>query len=136
MTEAEYRQQAQRSDGINVVYYPPNKKGERPILQTRQVVRLDEFVVKPDRWTDGGSIPSVGRAVAHPLGSLFRAFLIHDTSLFDGYGWEKANDRLKTAMKRLNAPLWQRKAIMAGVRTNAVWQHTKATMGLEADYVG
>jgi len=136
MTELDFRQLAQRADGIEVIYYPPRTLNGTVILQTRQTVRLGEFVVSPGRWTDGGSIPGIAKAMANPFGHLFRAFLIHDTSLFDRYGWQKSNDRLRAAMKRLNAPLWQRTAIMAGVQSNAVWQRTKATIGLEADYVG
>ena len=136
MSESDFREQAQRSDGIDVVYYPPAKRGERAILETRQVVRLGDFVVSPGRWTDGGSIPKLGRAFVDPLGYLFRAFLIHDTSLFDGWGWDRANDRLATAMDLLDAPLWQRLAVLEAVRANAKWQRFKARMGWEAMYVG
>ena len=135
MSEEEFRQQAERSDGIHVIYYPPNEISRRPILQTLEVVWLGDFRVSAGRWTDGGSIPSLGRAVAAPLGYLFRAYLIHDTSLFDGWGWSKANSRFNTAIKALGAPTWQRLAIMSAVKSNAAWQHTKSKLGFEGQYV-
>ena len=135
MSESDFIKQAKRFDGINVVYYPPNKPGQRPILETLEVVRLGDFRVSSGRWTDGGSIPSLGRAIAAPLGYLFRAYLIHDTSLFDGWGWSKANSRFNTAMKALNAPGWQRLAIMAAVKGNATWQRTKSKLGWKGKYV-
>ena len=135
MSEEDFRQQAKRFDGINVVYYPPNKPGQRPILQTMEVVKLGTFHITASRWTDGGSVPSLGRAVAAPLGYLFRAFLIHDTSLFDGLGWTESNKRLNEAMKTLEAPVWQRLAVMSAVKTNAGWQKTRAWFGWEGKYV-
>lgn len=135
MSEEDFKRRARRFDGINVVYYPPAEKGQRPILQTLEVVRLGDFRVSSNRWTDGGSIPSIGRVVAAPLGYLFIAFLIHDTSLFDGWGWSKANSRFNTAMKALEAPAWQRLSIIAAVKGNATWQHTKAKLGFEGQYV-
>ena len=135
MSESDFMQRAKRFDGINVVYYPPNKPNQRPILETLEDVKLGGFLVESGRWTDGGSIPSLGRAVAAPLGYLFRAFLIHDVALFDGLGWNEANSRFNTAMKALNAPTWQRLTIMAAVRSNATWQRTKAKLGFEGQYV-
>ena len=135
MSESDFILQAKRFDGINVVYYPPNKPGQRPILETLEVVRLGDFQVSSGRWTDGGSIPSLGRAVAAPLGYLFVAFLIHDVALFDGLGWDVANKRLKAALRILGAPWWQRKAIMAAVKGNATWQRTKSKLGWEGQYV-
>lgn len=135
MSEADFRQQANDYMGILVVYYPPDERGKRVILETQEVVRLGEFRIGPGRWTDGGSVPSIAHGMVNPLGYLFRAFLIHDTSLFDGWGWDKANERFNTAMRLLGAPEWQRVAIMTAVRGNAKWQHIRARMGWEADYV-
>ena len=135
MGEQDYREQAQRSDGIRVIYYPPSERGQRPVLQTLEFVHLGDFRVDPERWTDGGSVPGIARSVAAPLGYLFRAFLIHDTSLFDGYGWTESNKRLRRAMRLLNAPAWQRVAVMAAVRGNAILQRTKARLGLSGMYV-
>ena len=135
MSESDFILQAKCFDGINVVYYPPNKPGQRPILETLEVVRLGDFRVSSGRWTDGGSIPSLGRAVAAPLGYLFVAFLIHDVALFDGLGWDVANKRLKAALRILGAPWWQRTAIMTAVRGNATWQKTKSKLGFKGQYV-
>lgn len=135
MSEQDFIQQARQYDGIRVIYYPPLEKGQRPILKTLEFVRLDPFVISPHRWTDGGSVPGVARGITNPLGYLFRAFLIHDTSLFDGWGWDKANERFNTAMRLLNAPGWQRVSIITTVRANAKWQRIKARMGWESKYV-
>jgi len=136
MSEADFRAQAQHYQAIPCDYYPPTQRKQKPILQTLQPVRLGPFLIDEGRWTDGGSVPRIARGMAHPLGYLFRAFLVHDTSLFDGLGWKQANARFNVAMKLIDAPSWQRWAILTAVKANGTWQHVRNWIGLEADYVG
>lgn len=135
MTEKDFRLKAQKYKGIACVYYPPRKRGQRPILKTLDNVAVGEYEIQHGRWTDGGSIPRIAHLVAHPLGYLFPAFLLHDTSLFDGYGWRDSNRRFAKAMRDLNAPAWQRTAILSAVGANGKWQQFRAWLGWSADYV-
>lgn len=136
MTEADFRQQAERSDGIACTFYPARRPLQQSIVRVDEPVRIAGHLLDPVRWTDGGSIPWFVRWIASPLGYLFRAYLLHDVLLFDGYGWAYANRKLAEAMNELDAPLWQRVAVLEAVRANARWQRFKARMGWEAMYVG
>lgn len=136
MAEEDFIQAAAQRQGIACVLYPPRERSGKPILQTRQEADIAGHWISEGRWTDGGSVPRALHGVAHPFGYLFRAYLLHDTLLFDGYGWERANARFEEALIELGAPSWQRLLITSGVGANARWQYVRAWLGWEADYVG
>jgi len=135
MSEADFRRQAQHYDGIRCDFYPPRSRQQKPILKTLQAVTVGPFRVESERWTDGGSVPRIAHSVAHPLGYLFPAFLVHDVSLFDGLGWGQSNARFDRAMKALGAPHWQRVAVLSAVKLNGKWQNIRASLGWEAKHV-
>lgn len=131
MDESDFESQAQSVDGIRCVLYPTR----RPILHTRQPVTVNGIRIEHQRWTDGGSVPRWAHVVAHPLGYLFPAFLLHDVSLFDGHGWDESNRRFDEAMKELGASAWQRLTVLSAVRANGQWQKFRALLGWRANHV-
>ena len=135
MTEAAFKAQALRSAGIRCTLFPASHPLQRSILRVDEQIHIVGHCIGWSRWTDGGSIPWFGRIFANPLGYLFPAFLLHDILLFDGYGWEVANQELAKAMDALGAPLWQRIVVLEAVRANAKWQYVRARLGWEAMYV-
>lgn len=125
MAENKVRQAAKRyRRRIPCTYHVPDKIGQRPILQTHEHLIIGRQSVDPGRWTDGGSIPPIGRPFVNPFGYLFPAFLKHDVDWYSGE-FERANEELRENLEHLGAPTWQGIVILIAVRGNAKWQRLK-----------
>ena len=65
--------------------------------------------------SDGLSIPFYARYGITPTGLGFRAALVHDYLLSQGYSWEHSNERFEAQLEHDDVPYWLRKMYVLGV---------------------